>query len=297
AIVVDTGAGLVSGSRYDGVIFEISGGSASNVLLENGGQLTVLSGHTVTDTHVSQDGLLLVENGGALDGDTIISGNGVLSGSIVINEGSLRFLDTSSATTFSGSLLGSGSLIVEGGALMLQGQLSQDGGVHLIRGGQLTMDRLQAFASVTGGDGTTVSLKGQSMLTGTVQSDGRGLVDVSMTSAQWNITGDSQVGQLYMDDGTVSWLSAGIWNRAAMRTSGTSWVTLTVASLSGSGAFNMRTDLASISGDLLKVTGNATGNFTLSINNMGAEPESGASAVRIVQTGGGGHGLLCPVER
>ncbi|EHO4368650.1 autotransporter outer membrane beta-barrel domain-containing protein, partial [Escherichia coli] len=145
--------------------------------------------HTVTDTHVSQDGLLLVENGGALDGDTIISGNGVLSGSIVINEGSLRFLDTSSATTFSGSLLGSGSLIVEGGALMLQGQLSQDGGVHLIRGGQLTMDRLQAFASVTGGDGTTVSLKGQSMLTGTVQSDGRGLVDVSMTSAQWNITG------------------------------------------------------------------------------------------------------------
>ncbi len=247
------------------------------MLLENGGQLIMLSGHTATDTLVSQDGLLLVENGGTLDGDTMISGNGVLSGSVVRNEGSLLFLDTSSATTFSGSLQGGGSLTVEGGgSLTLQGQLSQDGGVHLISGGLLTMDGLQAFASVTGGDGTTVSLKGQSILTGTVQSDGSGLVDVSITSAQWNITGDSQVSQLYMDDGTVSWLSAG-----------TSWGTLTVASLSGSGAFNMRTDLASISGDLLYVTGNATGNFTLNISNTGAEPQSGASAVHVVQTGGG----------
>lgn len=60
AIVVNTSAGLVSGSRYDGQDFSIAAGKASSVLLENGGQLTVLSGHTVTDTHVSQDGLLLV---------------------------------------------------------------------------------------------------------------------------------------------------------------------------------------------------------------------------------------------
>ncbi|EGZ0343255.1 hypothetical protein G6K27_004865, partial [Escherichia coli] len=38
----------------------ISGGSASNVFLENGGQLSVLSGHSAINTTVSSGGKVIV---------------------------------------------------------------------------------------------------------------------------------------------------------------------------------------------------------------------------------------------
>ncbi|WP_157901739.1 AIDA repeat-containing protein [Escherichia coli] len=57
---MNIGAGLISGSRYDGVNFEISGGSASNVFLENGGQLSVLSRHSAINTTVSSGGKVIV---------------------------------------------------------------------------------------------------------------------------------------------------------------------------------------------------------------------------------------------
>lgn len=40
-------------------------GKADNVVLENGGRLDVLSGHTATNTRVDDGGTLDIRNGGA----------------------------------------------------------------------------------------------------------------------------------------------------------------------------------------------------------------------------------------
>ncbi|HFO3886476.1 TPA: AIDA repeat-containing protein, partial [Escherichia coli] len=49
-------------------------GKADNVVLENGGRLDVLSGHTATNTRVDDGGTLDVRNGGAAT--TVSMGNG-----------------------------------------------------------------------------------------------------------------------------------------------------------------------------------------------------------------------------
>ncbi|MGE9527577.1 pertactin-like passenger domain-containing protein, partial [Escherichia coli] len=64
-------------------------------------------------------------------------------------------------------------------------------------------------------------------------------------------------------------------------------VSLTLGSLSGSGTFRMNTDIASHTGDMLNVAGNASGNFVLDIKNTGLEPVSAGAPLQVVQTGGG----------
>ncbi len=49
-------------------------GKADNVVLENGGRLDVLSGHTATNTRVDDGGTLDVRNGGTAT--TVSMGNG-----------------------------------------------------------------------------------------------------------------------------------------------------------------------------------------------------------------------------
>lgn len=53
----------------------------------------------------------------------------------------------------------------------------------------------------------------------------------------------------------------------------------------------MNTDIASHTGDMLNVTGNATGNFVLDIKNTGREPVSAGAPLQVVHTGGGDAGF------
>ncbi|MCV5245543.1 autotransporter adhesin family protein, partial [Escherichia coli] len=56
ALVTSTAA-TVTGTNRLGV-FSVVEGKADNVVLENGGRLDVLSGHTATNTHVDEGGTL-----------------------------------------------------------------------------------------------------------------------------------------------------------------------------------------------------------------------------------------------
>ncbi|MGS3866953.1 autotransporter outer membrane beta-barrel domain-containing protein [Escherichia coli] len=281
AVVTNTSA-VVSGTNAKGN-FSIAGGSAANMLLENDGYLTVFSGHQASDTTVGSNGTLEVHSGGVLYGTTTLTDKGTLVGDVVKNEGNLYFLNNSAAT-FTGSLTGSGTLTQEGGNTRFSGLLSQDGGIALQSGGAMTMDALQANANVTTQSGTTLTLDNGTILTGNVAGDSTGAGDMAIKGASvWHLDGDSTVGALTLDNGTVDFRPS-VTTRL---TPAFQAVSLTLGSLSGSGMFRMNTDIASHTGDMLNVTGNASGNFVLDIKNTGREPVSAGAPLQVVQTGGG----------
>ena len=281
AVVTNTDA-VLDGTNAKGN-FSIAGGSAANMLLENGGYLTVFSGHQASDTMVGSDGTLDVRSGGVLYGTTTLTDKGTLVGDVVTNEGNLYFLNNSAAI-FAGTLTGTGTLTQEGGSTRFSGLLSQDGGIALQSGGAMTMDALQAKANVTTQSGTTLTLDNGSILTGNVVGDNTGAGDMAVKGASvWHLDGDSTVGALTLDNGTVDFRPS----TATRLTPAFQAVSLALGSLSGSGTFRMNTDIASHTGDMLNVTGNASGNFVLDIKNTGLEPVSAGAPLQVVQTGGG----------
>ncbi|QLS65196.1 autotransporter adhesin/invasin glycoprotein TibA [Citrobacter sp. RHBSTW-00881] len=281
AVVTNTSA-VLSGTNHNGN-FSIAGGSAANMLLENEGYLTVFSGHQASDTTVGSNGTLEVHSGGVLYGTTTLTDKGTLVGDVVKNEGNLYFLNNSAAT-FTGTLTGSGILTQEGGSTRFSGLLSQDGGIALQSGGAMTMDALQAKANVTTQSGTTLTLDNGTILTGNVAGDSTGAGDMAIKGASvWHLDGDSTVGALTLDNGTVDFRPS----TTTRLTPAFQAVSLTLGSLSGSGMFRMNTDIASHTGDMLKVAGNASGNFVLDIKNTGREPVSAGAPLQVVQTGGG----------
>ncbi|EFM6503110.1 autotransporter outer membrane beta-barrel domain-containing protein [Escherichia coli] len=281
AVVTNTSA-FLSGTNAKGS-FSIAGGSAANMLLENGGYLTVFDGHQASDTMVGSDGTLDVRSGGVLFGTTTLTDKGTLVGDVITNEGDLYFLNNSAAT-FAGTLTGTGTLTQEGGSTRFSGLLSQDGGIFLKSGGAMTMDALQANANVTTQSGTTLTLDNGTILTGNVAGDNTGAGDMAVKGASvWHLDGDSTVGALTLDNGTVDFRPSA----TTRLTPAFQAVSLALGSLSGSGTFRMNTDIASHTGDMLNVAGNASGNFVLDIKNTGLEPVSAGAPLQVVQTGGG----------
>lgn len=281
AVVTNTSA-VLSGTNANGS-FSIAGGSAANMLLENEGYLTVFSGHQASDTTVGSNGTLEVRSGGVLYGTTTLTDKGTLVGDVVTNEGNLYFLNNSAAT-FAGTLTGTGTLTQEGGNTSFSGLLSQDGGIALKSGGAMTMDALQAKANVTTQSGTTLTLDNGTILTGNVAGESTGAGNMVVKGASvWHLDGDSTVGALTLDNGTVDFRPS----TTTRLTPAFQAVSLALGSLSGNGTFRMNTDIASHTGDMLKVTGNASGNFVLDIKNTGREPVSAGAPLQVVQTGGG----------
>ncbi|HHW4415430.1 autotransporter outer membrane beta-barrel domain-containing protein [Citrobacter freundii] len=281
AVVTNTSA-VLSGTNHNGN-FSIAGGSAANMLLENEGYLTVFSGHQASDTTVGSNGTLDVRSGGVLYGTTTLTDKGTLVGDVVTNEGNLYYLNNSAAA-FAGTLTGTGTLTQEGGNTRFSGLLSQDGGIVLKSGGAMTMDALQAKANVTTQSGTTLTLDNGTILTGNVAGDSTGAGDMAIKGASvWHLDGDSTVGALTLDNGTVDFRPS----TTTRLTPAFQAVSLSLGSLSGSGTFRMNTDIASHTGDMLNVAGNASGNFVLDIKNTGREPVSAGAPLQVVQTGGG----------
>ncbi|ENZ0267717.1 autotransporter outer membrane beta-barrel domain-containing protein, partial [Escherichia coli] len=284
----DGGAQIVSGGGAAETTINSGGeqivhdGGAAETTINYGGKLSVFIGGSATDTFVN-GGTLSVSSGGVLRGTTTLTDKGTLVGDVVTNEGNLYFLNNSAAT-FAGSLTGTGTLTQEGGDTRFSGLLSQDGGITLQRGAAMTMDALLANVNVKAESGTTLMLDGGSILTGSVTGVDSGAGDVTVKNdSVWHLNGDSTVGVLTLDNGTVDFRSSDSTRQMqAFRP-----VSLVAESLSGNGTFRMNTDIASYSGDMLNVKGNASGNFVLDIRNTGLEPVSAGTPLQVVHTGSG----------
>jgi outer membrane autotransporter protein len=93
--------------------------------------------------------------------------------------------------------------------------------------------------------------------------------------SRWEVTGSSDFGQLH-SDGMVSF-----------RPEAANFKTLSLTSLTGNGVFAMNTDIASLRGDMIAVSGTVSGNHLIAINNTGREPGRSEEYLTVVTTGGG----------
>ena len=91
----------------------------------------------------------------------------------------------------------------------------------------------------------------------------------------WDIMGDSNVESLVLNGGSIDFAKAEGFHQLSM------------GELSGNGSFGLKLDMDNQQVDFLNIEGQATGNHVLSIQNSGAEPESGFDPLQVVHTGGG----------
>ena len=84
-LMADTSARLVV-LPVAGAVPSIANGVASNLVLNNGGYLAVLNGHSASDTIVNSGGGLYISGGGAAD-DTVVNGGAVLLGDQALLDG------------------------------------------------------------------------------------------------------------------------------------------------------------------------------------------------------------------
>jgi outer membrane autotransporter protein len=105
-----------------------------------------------------------------------------------------------------------------------------------------------------------------------------GILNVTMAGSRWNMTGNSSVNTLNLTDSQV-YLSGSTPGR-----------TLTVANLSGSGQFFMKTDIAGEGGglnnrgDKIIVTGTSAGDHQLDFTNQGSAATTGNEVLTVVET-------------
>jgi outer membrane autotransporter protein len=224
----------------------------------------------------------------SIDGDSTIS---VLQGSVANVDGS--------TARFSGST-GVGQLDLTDTALTGQQALIEttDGshGQATVQGTRMNSSGGPAFA-VAGDSALQSSLSGSTVDAPTLASvadngqlqlsaDGsvlrgnslladpaRGRLDMDLRSTTWAFDGDSAVSNLKLQDTTVFF-------------SGSGYQVLTVnGDLSGSGRFQMKTDLSTSQGDLLQVLGQAQGSHEIRVADSGRDAQG--APLKLVGTGGG----------
>ncbi|KPN90459.1 hypothetical protein AL066_08980 [Pseudomonas nunensis] len=151
-----------------------------------------------------------------------------------------------------------------------------NGAVLEVRNGSsadISVDRSNVFGDVLNDATSTtrVTLSNGASLVGRMENVTSATIN---STALWDLPGDSQVGTLLMNGGTVKFGSDQAFYQ------------LNVGSLSGNGVFQLGTDFATGQTDLLNVTGEASGDHQLAIASSGAEPASG-QPITVVHTGGG----------
>lgn len=119
---------------------------------------------------------------------------------------------------------------------------------------------------------TALSLTEGSSLTGTMT----GVQTLAVENALWTLTGNANVRDLTLSNGRVDLGGAN-----------GSFHQLDLETLQGNGTFGLGTDLAAGVGDKLVVSGNASGNHQLAIENTGTDVAKDQPALEVVKTGGG----------
>ncbi|HDS3817680.1 autotransporter outer membrane beta-barrel domain-containing protein [Morganella morganii] len=131
-----------------------------------------------------------------------------------------------------------------------------------------------------------VDMASGSQWTGNAYSDNvnGGLLNVTMDNSRWNVTDDSNLDNLTLNNTTVD---------LSHRLSDTGYSTLSIANLSGNGAFTLRTDIVgdgdgvNNAGDKLVVTGTSAGDYSLTVLNRGSLATTGNEILTVVETADG----------
>ena len=223
----------------------------------------------MTDIHsLDMDASSMTGNLSVPAGSTVpvtMTANSVYTGTL----SNISSLNMNSSTLTGGVVEGSGSVasISLNNQSTLTGQLSNIGALSIDQS-RMTGDIVQDSMTPAG-----ITLTNNSLLTGTISNAQTMNMDAT---SRWDMVNDSSVGNLTLNGGTVS-----------LRGANAGFRILTLGTLSGSGTFALRTDLAGHLSDLINVTGSATGNHTLAVQNTGVEPIQENHVQQVVHTGSG----------
>ncbi|HBC3037311.1 TPA: autotransporter adhesin Ag43, partial [Escherichia coli O146] len=215
ALVTSTAATVLGSNRLGN--FSVENGMADNVVLENGGRLDVLSGHTATNTHVDEGGTLDVRSGGTATTVSMRAGSVLLadSGASIsghYDDGGMFSIGDGRAA---GLTLGTGSVFT-----LQEGDSTRD---TTVNGGQLTAHGGTLEGTTTLNNGAILTLSGKTVnndtltiregdallqggsLTGngSVEKSGSGTLTVSNTTLTQKAVNLNE-GTLTLNDSTVT---------------------------------------------------------------------------------------------
>ncbi|EFC0397847.1 autotransporter adhesin Ag43, partial [Escherichia coli] len=243
ALVTSTAATVTGTNRLGH--FSVGNGMADNVVLENGGRLDVLEGHSAQKTRVDDGGTLAVSAGGKATGVTMTSGGALIADSGATVEGTNA----------------SGKFSIDG----ISGQAS---GLLLENGGSFTVNAGGLASNTTVGHRGTLTLAAGGSLSGRTQlSKGASMVlngDVVSTGDIVN------AGEIRFDNQTTQ--DAVLSRAVAKGDSPVTFHKLTTSNLTGQGGtINMRVRLdgSNASDQLVINGGQATGKTWLAFTNVG----------------------------
>ncbi|EKY8123959.1 autotransporter adhesin Ag43 [Escherichia coli] len=243
ALVTSTAATVTGTNRLGH--FSVGNGMADNVVLENGGRLDVLEGHSTQNTLVDDGGTLAVSAGGKATDVTMTSGGALIADSGATVEGTNA----------------SGKFSIDG----ISGQAS---GLLLENGGSFTVNAGGQAGNTTVGHRGTLTLAAGGSLSGRTQlSKGASMVlngDVVSTGDIVN------AGEIHFDNQTTQ--DAVLSRAVAKGDSPVTFHKLTTTNLTGQGGtINMRVRLdgSNTSDQLVINGGQATGKTWLAFTNVG----------------------------
>ncbi|MEA0538855.1 Ag43/Cah family autotransporter adhesin, partial [Escherichia coli] len=243
ALVTSTAA-TVTGTNRLGNFF-VGNGMADNVVLENGGRLDVLEGHSAQKTRVDDGGTLAVSAGGKATDVTMTSGGALIADSGATVEGTNA----------------SGKFSIDGISGQASGLLLENGGSFTVNVGGL------ASNTTVGHRGTLMLAAGGSLSGRTQLSKGASMVlngDVVSTGDIVN------AGEIYFDNQTTP--DAVLSRAVAKGNAPVTFHKLTTSNLTGQGGtINMRVRLdgSNTSDQLVINGGQATGKTWLAFTNVG----------------------------
>lgn len=221
-------ASLIGAELYfgGGLKVKTTGDYAHGVFANEGGLVEIAPGGQIITGGVEAHGVYTLSGGKVIiNGGTIIAGDG--SANAIFAESSYYF-NSSSRISGTGVFYISGDIVAQADDI-------DDAQVYL-----------------TMGDGS--SFTGAAIKRGDNISAAEIELSLSGASARWNVTGESFVNSLILDGATVDFGAGG------------QFATLTADNLEGNSCtIIMRADMSSCTGDLLEITDNSTGTFTIKV--------------------------------
>ncbi|HBR6925101.1 TPA: autotransporter adhesin Ag43 [Klebsiella pneumoniae] len=243
ALVTSTAATVTGTNRLGH--FSVGNGMADNVVLENGGRLDVLEGHSAQNTLVDDGGTLAVSASGKATDVTMTSGGALIADSGATVEGTNA----------------SGKFSIDG----ISGQAS---GLLLENGGSFTVNAGGQASNTTVGHRGTLTLAAGGSLSGRTQlSKGASMVLNGDVVSSGDIV---NAGEIRFDNQTTP--DAALSRAVAKSNSPVTFHKLTTSNLTGQGGtINMRVSLdgSNASDQLVINGGQATGKTWLAFTNVG----------------------------
>lgn len=301
----------------DGGVMVNRYGVDENTVVQAGGELDTgwEQNYEIKDTAISRHaviqsgGVQRVTDGGTSEGSQVQAGGTlIVTGTVHYDavtdpQPSAWYQGTAIDSRVSGTMQNIGGIdqntqISEGGTYLLD-NLGQSSALHVEQGGtaQINNGTLDSFWLAGNMD-----ISSQATLTGNGSVENSGLLTLS-EGAQTSTASLAVSGTLALNNSTTD--AAHTYTLDSLTMSGgtvqfdpSSSAILNLNTLSGSGSFYMNTDIAAQQGDMLNVSGEASGNFGIWVTDTGESPQD-AQSLQIVHTGGGDaqFSLLNPNEQ